>query len=129
MNNIKTAREWIDQSSYDYETAKDLFKTGRYIYTVFMCHLAIEKFLKSIFVIKFKKNPFKTHDLNYLCEIIKLDLSEDIQVFIEALNELSVPTRYPDQLKVILKQYGKQRAKSILDKTNEVLIWLKKNKK
>lgn len=128
MRNIKSVQEWILQSKYDYQTAKDLFESGRYIYTVFMCHLAIEKFLKAIFVEKNKKNPFKTHDLNYLCEMIKLNLPEDIQVFLEALNELSVPTRYPDQLKAILKQYGKKRTQSILDQTNKALIWLKKNR-
>uniref|UniRef100_A0A7C4YD27 HEPN domain-containing protein n=1 Tax=candidate division WOR-3 bacterium TaxID=2052148 RepID=A0A7C4YD27_UNCW3 len=38
-------------------------EAGRYIYTVFMCHLSVEKALKGLYVKKFKKNPPKKHNL------------------------------------------------------------------
>jgi len=44
----KTAREWFKQSDYDFGTAEAMFKSRRYIYAVFMCHLCIEKALKGI---------------------------------------------------------------------------------
>lgn len=128
MTEIKAYQEWVRQSEYDYETAKALFKTGKYIYTVFMCHLSIEKNLKALFVKSHKKNPSKTHDLNYLCEIIGLAVPESIRTFIEVLNGLSIPTRYPDELKSILKQYDKRKTQDILNKTTEALKWLKKSK-
>ena len=40
-------KEWLCQAEYDLETAKSLYRSRRYIYTVFMCHLAIEKALKA----------------------------------------------------------------------------------
>jgi len=43
---VKQAAEWLAQADYDLQVAKDMFKAGRYIYTVFMCHLAIEKTLQ-----------------------------------------------------------------------------------
>jgi HEPN domain-containing protein len=43
----KEIKNWLDSSQYDLETAEHMFNTGRYIYTVFMCHLAIEKALKA----------------------------------------------------------------------------------
>lgn len=42
--------EWLTQSEYDLGTAESLYLAGRYIYTVFMCHLAIEKALKALVV-------------------------------------------------------------------------------
>ena len=48
MNKLKTPEEWFKQTDYDIGTAADMFKTGRYIYTVFMCHLSVEKALKAI---------------------------------------------------------------------------------
>ncbi len=39
---IESAK-WIIQAEYDLGTAEDMFKAGRYIYTIFMCHLAVEK--------------------------------------------------------------------------------------
>lgn len=44
--------EWLKQADYDLETAKYMFEGGRCFYTVFMCHLAIEKALKGLFAVK-----------------------------------------------------------------------------
>jgi len=127
MSNLKTSKEWLGQSEYDFETAEDLFKAGRYIYTIFMCHLAVEKCLKAIFTDKAAKVPPKTHDLHYLCELMKLDLPQEVEMLFDILTDLSIPTRYPDQLKSALRQYGKKETKNILDETKKVLKWLKQN--
>ena len=50
MNSFKSHQEWLAQASYDLDTAEAMFKTGRYIYCVFMCHLSIEKALKACYV-------------------------------------------------------------------------------
>lgn len=36
---------WLLSAKYDVDTAEHMLSAGRYIYTVFMCHLAIEKAL------------------------------------------------------------------------------------
>ena len=45
----RSAIEWLKQAEYDLETAEYLFSGGRYLYSVFMCHLAIEKALKGLY--------------------------------------------------------------------------------
>jgi len=55
----KDHKEWILQTEYDMETADIMFNTGRYFYAVFMCHLAIEKALKGIFLLKRSKEAFE----------------------------------------------------------------------
>lgn len=37
---------------------------------------------------------------------------------------VSVPTRYPDDLRRMLKDYGKKRTKEVLDQSKRVLQWL-----
>ncbi len=103
MAKIKTYHEWIKQADYDLGTAKAMLDAGRYIYSIFMIHLSIEKALKAIFAKKKNENPIRTHNLNYLVEIIDLDLPEEYKEFIEDLNNKSVPTRYPESLQNILK--------------------------
>ncbi|MGA1841198.1 MAG: HEPN domain-containing protein [bacterium] len=44
------SEEWLNQADYDMETAEFMFKGGRYIYTIFMCHLSIEKALNRLSV-------------------------------------------------------------------------------
>jgi len=53
---FKTSKEWLKQSDYDFETAKAMFKAGRYIYAVFMCHLSVEKALKALYVQTLEKS-------------------------------------------------------------------------
>jgi len=125
-SNFKAFKEWFKQADYDLETADAMFKTGRYIYTVFMCHLCIEKALKGLYVKKFKKDPPKIHNLNYFCEKIKIKLKKDLQNFVDNLNDLSIPTRYPDELERLLKDYKEDNTKEVMEKTKELFICLKK---
>jgi len=124
--NIKSFEEWFKQAEYDLGTAEAMFLSGRYIYTVFMCHLTIEKALKGLYSKKFLKSPPKTHNLNYLCEMIQLSLEENLQEFIDILNDLSVPTRYPEELERLLKDYNKENTVKVLEKTKVLLSCLKK---
>ena len=59
----KELKNWLAMADYDLITAEQMLKTGRYVYVIFMCHLAIEKNLKAIVSTEIGKIPPKTHDL------------------------------------------------------------------
>ncbi|HGJ65441.1 TPA: HEPN domain-containing protein [bacterium] len=122
---IKSSNEWFKQAEYDMETAEAMFVAGRYIYTVFMCHLSIEKALKGLYAKKFQKDPPKIHNLNYYAEKVELDISQKLQDFIDKLNNLSVPTRYPDELERLLKDYEQDATEAVLNNSKELLLCLK----
>ena len=117
--------EWFKQADYDLDTAEFMFSGGRYFYSVFMCHLSIEKALEGIYIRKFKDAPPKTHNLLYLLEFIDPDLPEDMYDFVFTLNRVSVLTRYPDNLQKMLEDYNKEKTDEILGKSKELLRWLK----
>ena len=117
--------EWFKQADYDMDTAEFMFGGERYFYSVFMCHLSIEKALKGLYIRKFKDAPPKTHNLLYLLEFIDLDLPEDMYDFVFTLNRVSVLTRYPDNLQKMLEDYNKEKTNEILGKSKELLRWLK----
>jgi len=129
MDRIKNSQEWIKQAEYDIETAQVMLSSQRYIYCVFMCHLSIEKALKSLYVKNLAKSPSKTHSLVYLAQSIYLEFPQQIREFLERLDEVSVPTRYPEELEKLLKEYSKDRTRTIFDKSKEVLEWLRKELK
>ncbi len=118
--------EWFEQAEYDMDTAEFMFSGERYFYSVFMCQLSIEKALKGMYIQKFKQAPPKTHNLLYLIEFIDIDLPEDTYDFVFTLNRVSVLTRYPDDLQKMLEDYNREKTKEILDKSKELLRWLKK---
>lgn len=117
--------EWYFQSDYDLETAVDMFQSGRYIYCIFMCHLSLEKALKGLLIKSTGKFPSKSHSLIFFVEKIGLKLSDSSYEFLYILNKISVPTRYPDNLRRLFTEFTKERTLSILNKTKEVQQWIK----
>ena len=79
---MKSFQEWFHQSDYDISTAEAMFDSGRYFYSVFMCHLSIEKSLKGLYVKTLNELPPKTHNLIYLLEKIRLQIPDNIYQFI-----------------------------------------------
>ncbi|MBI5650652.1 MAG: HEPN domain-containing protein [Chloroflexi bacterium] len=120
-------QNWINLSDYDLETARHMLTSGRFLYVVFMCHLALEKMLKAYFTEVTQTAPTKTHDLIYLVKKSGLGLLQAHLDFVGKINNASVPTRYPEDLQKMIAQYPDFIARDYLEKTEEVLQWLKQH--
>ena len=118
---------WIKSSNYDIKTAEHMFKTGRYIYVLFMCHLSVEKLLKAIYEAVLKKVPPKTHNLIYLAKAVSLEVSENHLETLESLNALSIVTRYPEDIESLVKAFKKKRVERYFKRTKVMLQWLRKD--
>ena len=118
---------WIKSSDYDIKTAEHMFKTGRYIYVLFMCHLSVEKLLKGLYEAVLQKVPPKTHNLIYLSNAISLEIPEKYLRVMESLNDLSIVTRYPEDIDELIKSFNKKRVEEYRKRTKELLRWLKRD--
>ena len=126
---VKDSKEWALQAEYDLDVAKSMFEAGKHIYCVFMCHLSLEKMLKGLYRENLGDDPPKVHSLIYFAEVQRLKLSEETSNFLSDLDNLSVPTRYPEQLNKVLGEYSKNRSEKILRNTGEVIKCLKEKLK
>lgn len=54
---------WVEMSDYDFDTAKAMLETKRYLYVAFMCHQTIEKILKAYWSSVLEEPPLKIHSL------------------------------------------------------------------
>jgi len=117
--------QWYFQSDYDLDVAKSMLDTGRNIYCIFMCHLSIEKALKGLCIKRTGDFPAKTHNLIYFVDKIGLDISDADMEFLNMLNALSIPTRYPEDLEQLLKAYSKERTATILQQSKIIQRWIK----
>ncbi len=122
----KEDQNWLDSARYDLETAEHLFHAGSYIYTVFMCHLALEKVLKAKVEEVTGEEPPRTHDLEYLVGLAGLSFDEDTANFILELSNLSVVTRYPRDFQAMLRDFSQKRAEVALLKAKEVFLWIER---
>jgi len=125
MANQDKHEEWFFQSDYDLDTAADMLASGREVYCIFMCHLSLEKALKGLLIKRTGEFPSKSHSLIYFVDKIDLKTPESIFEFLYTLNKISVPTRYPDDLRKLFSAYTKERTESILKQTREIQSWIK----
>ncbi|MBK9357410.1 MAG: HEPN domain-containing protein [Bacteroidales bacterium] len=125
MDDATRHEEWYFQSDYDLETASAMFESGRYVYCIFMCHLSIEKALKGLLVRSRNMFPSKSHSLLFFVEKMDLKLDDAQYEFLYTLNKISVPTRYPEDLRKLVAAYSRERTLSILDQTKKIQVWIK----
>jgi HEPN domain-containing protein len=121
----KKVAEWLKQADYDMDTAEFMAKGGRYIYAVFMCHLAIEKALKGLYLHNLRETPPKTHNLVYLLNRIGLRPDAGKSGVIATLNEANIATRYPDDIDRLQSKYTQEITSEILARTKEILAWIR----
>ena len=128
MNRV--VKNWEATSNYDLRTAEAMYKAGRYLYVVFMCHLAIEKILKAILAQKYPEDtPPKVHNLIHLAQKTRLALPDSLRDFFQRIDNVSVATRYPEDLRLLSKEFNRETAKRILSETKRLIKWLKQQLK
>ena len=118
---------WIEMSDYDFDTAKAMFETKRYLYLAFMCHQTIEKILKAYWSNTLEEPPLKIHSLSRLAEKSGLDkdMSEEQTDFIDELEPLNIEARYPSYKERLIKSLTDERCKDLIEKTDKLRIWIK----
>ena len=125
----KVIKNWIALAEYDFETAKAMMKSGRYLYVAFTCQQTIEKTLKALYVKEKQETPPYSHNLIRLAEELSgiKPIDEDANRFLERLNSYYIQSRYTEEIHQISKSLNKKSAQEILSKTGELFKWLKKH--
>ena len=118
-------QEWFTQSEYDLGSAGAMFDSGRYIYAVFMCHLAVEKALKGLVIQQTGKAPPRSHNLVELAGLAQPALTLAERKFLSRLSAAGVSTRYPEELSKALEDYPVDVVRGYIAETREVVACLK----
>ena len=118
---------WIEMSGYDFDTAKAMLETKRYLYVAFMCHQTIEKILKAYWSNVLEEPPLKIHSLSRLAEKSGLDkdMSEEQTDFIDELEPLNIEARYPSYKERLMKSLTSDRCKELIEQTDKLRTWIK----
>ena len=121
---------WLDLSDEDITVAQLLLEGGKFLYSGFMCHLAVEKALKAVIARDCAEGeiPPKWHNLTKLAVHAKIFelMSEEQQDFIEDLNPLQIEARYPEYKSKIAEKISQEKCVKLVEKTKEMLCWIKK---
>lgn len=106
------------------DTAVDLFKSRRYHFALFFCHLALEKSIKAIFLSRKKKFAPPVHDLIYLIKKLGISVNKEIILRLTEINTFNIRTRYEDYKREFYKKATYDYTKKWLKITEELIFFL-----
>lgn len=116
---------WLEASEHDLKMAGSLFRTGKYDYCLFLCHLSLEKLLKSLAARVLNDHPPFTHNLLYLAGKAGLSISKAQIELLDQINKFNMDARYPEDLRAFYKKANRIFAKKYLESTKEMWKWLR----
>ncbi len=91
-----------------------------------LCATSLEKGVKGLYRKKLSQEPPRVHNLIYLLNEIGIKPPEPIGRFIVKLNEASVATRYPEEIRKLEKDFTQRVVKNILSEGRKTLEWIKR---
>ena len=126
MSNKERAEKWLCLVTEDLSVAEDLFKTGHWLYTGFMCHQVVEKTLKCYWCVCRDDDPPYLHDHNKIAQGCGLytKMSEEQLAFLERIKPMYIEARYPEQKLDAARMLNKEASLYLLEKTKELTQWI-----
>ena len=125
MLNSHEVSKWINHLKQEakeaFDTALDLFKSKRYHFALFFCHLAIEKTIKAIFLSRKKKFAPPVHDLIFLVKRLEIPLDEKKIAQLTEINTFNIRARYEDYKREFYKKATREYANKWIDITTKLL--------
>lgn len=123
VNWVKHLKE---ESQEAFDTAYDLYKSKRYHFALFFCHLAVEKLIKAYFLSKKKKFAAPVHDLIYLVKKTGVKIDKETLAKLVEINNFNIRARYEDYKREFYKRSTLEYAKEWLKTTTNLLDLFKK---
>ena len=117
---------WLELCNDDLRAAKNLFASKDYLWMGFICHLIVEKALKSVIASSSNEIPPKDHRLIKLATLANLDgeLSEEQENLLDKLSPLQIEARYPSYKEKIIATLTESYCNDLLNETEEFLCWI-----
>lgn len=109
---------WLKSSQDDLDTAQKLFNLKKYNYALFFLHLALEKIIKGVYLVKKNEAPPLIHDLVSLSEKAEILISSEEKEELAEISTFNIAARYDDYKLKFYKKATKEYSN----------LWIKKGK-
>ena len=127
MNNIDLMNYWIKSADKDFVTMEILYKNKQNTWCLYIGQLIIEKLLKALYAKNNKGTPYapKTHDLLYLAEKMKMELTEEQRISLDTITRFNLEARYDDYKESFSQSCTNEYTAKQIKNIKEVREWLK----
>jgi HEPN domain-containing protein len=128
MTQEEKFNHWLEYAQYDLETAEAMYKSGRWVYVIFMCQQALEKLCKGLYLLYIDDNIPRLHNVTAVfskfADKLSEPLGDDIRGLFDRLSLYYLEARYPEYKNNLSDVTDEETASFLLQKTREVFQWL-----
>ena len=96
INVREIKKYWLEEALEALNVADHLYEKNDYSFSLFFGHLAIEKLLKGVFVLKKGEHAPYIHNLQRLAEMLDIKLTDDQTEKLITITRFNLESRYPD---------------------------------
>ena len=119
---------WIAEAKEALQVADHLMEKDDYSYALFFGHLAIEKLLKALYIVKRKDHAPPIHNLLRLAKIAGITVPVDrVDALIE-ISAFNIEARYPDIKRTFRKKCNAEYAENQIRVIKEIFQWLQEQR-
>ncbi len=122
------AQYWFAEAVEALTVADHLGEKGDYSYALFFGHLAVEKELKGLHVIRQGQHAPPIHNLLRLAKAAGLEPDEAQTELLLRITAFNIEARYPDPKRDFRRKCTPQYAAEQMATIREVLAWLKSHR-
>lgn len=130
MPNRERAEKWLDIVAEDLSVAEDLYKTGHWLYTAFMCHQVVEKTLKAYWCVCREDDPPYIHSLERIAKGCGLytKMDEEQKNFLAVIRDMNIEARYQEFKNAVARSLNSDNTAEILEQTKQLHAWILQKK-
>ena len=127
MNVEQHIHDWFSTAQHEIDTATVLVEEGRAFNGLLSCHDCVERMLKGLYVMRKKSHPPRTSNLLWLMKTLSIEPGEDHVILILDLMTFRRGSSWPDEIKALRKTVRIAAAEKYLEKTEDLIHWIKEN--
>lgn len=116
-------KAWLKSAKEDFKIAEDLIGMRHYQWALFLCHIAIEKVLKAIYIKIKDQYPPPIHKLEKLAVDCKIELSENQIGDLREMTTFNIEARYDIIKDKLYKKATKEYTKKYFEITKKLLSY------
>lgn len=124
MNTGKVIERLISSSDDNQRSMVNMFRSGEYLWALFVGHLSVEKLLKAYYVKNIGGNYPHSHNLVKLAQASGLKLTEKQTIELNTITQFNIEARYEEYKKELYEKCTKEYTEINISTINEARAWL-----
>ena len=115
---------WLVEAKESLQVADHLVEKRDYSYALFFGHLAVEKMLKAIYVVRRRQHPPYKHNLGKLARLVGLEFDETRADQLDLITSFNLEARYPDAKRLFRQRCTPEYTRKQMAIIKEIFSWL-----